>query len=221
MWVIRERFCFRDYRRIKTNLFVMKKFLVAAVAAMMLFSTNSFAQFGFGGGFTSMAFGGGDAKTYAYDDVTLPGFYFGVNYDFAFSTIYGLTVEPGIYLEHFGKTFDYLSKAQRATYIKIPLNLKYKYYVMDDIAIGGYTGPRFDFGFGSAMNKTTASNAGLGLKPFDASWGIGVFFSYADAVQLRIGYDWGFNKEIREPLAEAKIRRNSFHIGLNFMFANF
>lgn len=33
----------------------------------------------------------------------MPGFYFGVNYDYAFSTIDGLTVEPGLYFMHYSK----------------------------------------------------------------------------------------------------------------------
>jgi len=200
----------------------MKKFLVAAVAAMMLFSANAFAQFGFGGGFTTLKIGGADKSDYTAitGDYSLPGFYFGVNYDFAFSTVYGLTVEPGVYFEHYGKTIDSFSeKSQHANYFKIPLNIKYKYYIDDTIAIGAYTGPRFDFGFGSAMKKI--DKLGLGIKPFDAQWGIGVFFSYSDAVQLRLGYDWGLSKVIGgDVYKDKKLRRNGFHIGINFLFAN-
>lgn len=36
-------------------------------------------------------------------DGGMPGFYYGVNYDYAFSTIDGLTVEPGLYFMHYGK----------------------------------------------------------------------------------------------------------------------
>jgi hypothetical protein len=54
-----------------------------------------------GGGYTSFSLSGADADKVM--DGGMPGFYFGVNYDYAFSTIDGLTVEPGLYFMHYGK----------------------------------------------------------------------------------------------------------------------
>jgi len=210
----------------------MKKICIAAFAALgMLFSINANAQLSFGGGFASMSFSGADAGTstigakYA-DEASLPGFYIGVAYDYAFSSLDGLTVEPGVYFEHFGKTFEgsvagvtIAEQKAHANYLLIPINIKYSYEIAPDFKVGAYTGPRFNFGFGSAMKDVDkAADGGMGLKLFNAAWGIGASFTYANAVQLRMGYDWGFNKALKDPYNDSKVRRNEFHIGLAFLF---
>jgi hypothetical protein len=75
----------------------MKKlFSVVLAGVLMLLGTNAFAQYSFGGGYTQFVFSGSDSD--GLDD--MPGFYFGANYDLAFSTLEGLTFEPGIYFQH-------------------------------------------------------------------------------------------------------------------------
>ena len=75
----------------------MKKFLTIIMAAsMLLIGTNASAQkWTAGGGFTSFSLSGEDAK-YVMDG-SMPGFYFGVNYDYAFSTIDGLTLSGSLW----------------------------------------------------------------------------------------------------------------------------
>jgi len=219
-----------------------KTIFVAFTAAMMLTSINANAQLSFGGGFTSMSFGGADAASTItsnslrpMSEMKLPGFYFGVNYDIAFSTLEGLTLEPGLYFEHYGKDFDAAtnssitsrtatSQKHKANYFKIPINIKYSYEIAPDFKVSAFTGPRFNIGFGS-INLKAFNKGGLGVKAFDAAWGLGAAFTYADAVQLRLGYDWGFGKQLygstdlNEKLSSQKVRRREFHIGVAFLFS--
>ncbi len=196
---------------------MMKKILTVVLAgAMMLLGTSAFAQYSAGGGFSNLSLSGADAKNW---DFSMPGFYAGVNYDVAFSNLEGLTFEPGVYFAHYGKTFGnttFTERAYHANYLIVPVNIKYGTEASPDFKIAGYTGPRFNLGFaGNAFDK-----ARLGFKNFDAQWGFGIVFTYADAVQLRAGYDLGLTKAIKNNDwgSDLKIRRNDFHIGIGFLF---
>ena len=213
----------------------MKKIAVALIGALMLLASPKVSAqlsdvdgtWSFGGGFTGFSLGGADAdvvKRLGFEN-TIPGFYFGAALDYAFSAIEGLTVEPGAYISHYGKTFKFGladdHKSYHANYLQIPLNLKYAFPTDNSsFGISIYTGPRFNIGVGGNMFSTGKTYPGL--KPFDAQWGFGVAFSVAEAIILRGGYDicltnclrnnkeLGFDNEI--------VRRNSFNIGVNFLF---
>ena len=192
----------------------MKKiFSVVLVASMMFIGTKTSAQWTAGGGFVSTSFSGKDSQV---ADYTLPGFYFGGSYDVAFSTLEGLTVEPGVYFQHFGKTMTYSTLSERsyhANYFSVPVNIKYAVEAGEDIVVAGYTGPRFNVGFAGNAFDTKR----LGLKNFDAQWGFGTSMTYAKAVELRAGYDLGLTKALKNG-DELKVRRNAFHIGVAFLF---
>ena len=129
----------------------MKKltFLLAAAAVLML-STPASAQWGAGFGFSQFTHSGSDKVL----DEAIPGFYFGIKYDFNFSTLEGLSFEPGVNIVHYGKTYSYLGfgeKEYRANYLSIPLNIKYTVEAGDDFTLSGFTGPRFNLGLGGNM----------------------------------------------------------------------
>lgn len=197
----------------------MKKMIIAAfVAVMMLFSSNVSAQWAVGGGFINSGFSGADN----YLNSSLPGFYVGVGYDIAFSRLEGLTFEPGVYYMHFGKKFTstiagitIAEKSYHSNYLSVPLNIKYSYEIVPAFKVTGFTGPRFNLGFvGNAFKKI--EDGGMGLAIFDAQWGFGVAATYADAIRLSLGYDLGMTKVARG--SDAKMRRNSFHFGVAFLF---
>lgn len=198
----------------------MKRIIVAVVAAaMMLSATNASAQYVAGGGFVNSTFSGKDN----YLDLSLPGFYVGVGYDIAFSSLEGLTFEPGAYFMHFGKKvsssiagFVIDEKSYHSNYISIPLDIKYSYEITPVIKVTGYTGPRFNIGLGGNAFKKV-EKGGLGLSLFDAQWGFGVSGTYADAVRLSLGYDLGMSKVSKEN-SDFKMRRNSLHVGVAFLF---
>ncbi len=204
----------------------MKRFLTAVLAsAMRLIGVQSHAQqFVVGGGFTQMSLGGSASEPW---DISLQGFIVGLSTEIEFSAIDNLTFEPGVYLSHYGKTFEtslITSRSYRANYIFVPANIKYTFDLANDFTLSAYTGPRLSFGFaGNAFSKSR-----LGLRNFDAQWGFGVGLCYFDAVEVRLGYDLGLNSAIKKDsnIAKAaeltrgdgnlKVRRNMFHVGVSF-----
>lgn len=205
----------------------MKKFFTITLmaAVMMLAGANAFAQkWTAGGGFTSFSLSGADKK-YVMEG-SVPGFYFGVNYDYAFSTVEGLTVEPGLYFMHYGKdrtmAFTSESKAYRANYIRVPVNLKYTIPFDANISLSAFTGPRFNLGIGGNMFSKGITYPGL--KGIDAQWGFGISAIVVDAVMLRAGYDLGLTKCVKnntkdhEGWDNLKVHRNTFYIGVGFAF---
>jgi hypothetical protein len=86
----------------------MKRLFTLILAAMLsLLGTSAFAQMAqgeyrmtAGGGFTMFSLTGSDSERVM--DEILPGFYFGADIDYVFSTIEGLSVETGGYIMHYG-----------------------------------------------------------------------------------------------------------------------
>lgn len=214
----------------------MKKFFTTVfAAALMLVSVNGFAQWTVGGGFANTSFGGGDKDVLesGWEKTSMPGFYFGVSYEIPFTSLEGLAFEPGAYFEHYGRSFRALSanaddpssltsalinaaseKSYHLNYIAIPVTVKYTYELASDLSIGAYTGPKFDFGFaGNSFDKSR-----LGVKNFDAQWSLGYVINYSDAIQFRMGYNWGLNKDAKGVYDDLKVRRNQFQVGVGFMF---
>ncbi|MDD7456209.1 MAG: outer membrane beta-barrel protein [Bacteroidales bacterium] len=192
----------------------MKKlFSVVLAGLLMLIGTNAFAQYSFGGGYTQFAFVGKDVPK-NYDG--MPGFYFGANYDVAFSTLEGLTFEPGIYYQHYGKKMNLETKdrSYHLNYFNVPLNLKYSFDAGSVVRIGVFTGPRFNIGFaGNGFSKSR-----LSVKNFDAQWGLGGTVTFSEAIRLRLGYDFGLHKDLKGNLKDEKVRRNGLSIGVEFIF---
>ena len=205
----------------------MKKFFTIVLAAsMLLIGSNVSAQrWTAGGGFTSFSLSGSDAKKVM--DGNIPGFYFGVNYDYAFSTIEGLTVEPGLYFLHYGQdrtmAFTVVSKPYRANYLRVPLNIKYTLPFDSNISFSVLTGPRFNLGIGG--NMFSKGETYPGIKGFDAQWGFGVSAVIVDAIMLRAGYDLGLTKCVKNnskdhevAWSDLKVNRNTFYVGIGFAF---
>lgn len=203
----------------------MRKLLTIALAATMLFAgVNASAQrWTAGGGYSMFNLSGSDAKSVM--DESVPGFYFGLNYDYAFSAIEGLTVEPGVYFMHYGKDFKMPftteSKSYHANYIRVPVNLKYEIPMESNLCVAFFTGPRFDFGIGGNMFSKGATYPGL--KGIDAQWGLGASVVISEAIMLRAGYDFGLTKCIKNNAKEhgwedIKVYRNTFYFGIGFAF---
>ena len=170
----------------------MKKLIVSLIGVCLLFTgTRANAQisasdgtWSFGGGFSGFTLGGADAdavKRLGFENM-IPGFYFGVNFDYAFSSIDGLTLEPGVNIFHYGKAFTFgLAEDHKSYHANYP-----------------------------------------GLKPIDAQWGFGLSVALAEAVALRGEYNISLTNCLRDNkefnFDDEIIRRNSFSIGVSFMF---
>lgn len=204
----------------------MKKFFTIVLAASMLLigSNASAQQWTAAGGYTSFSLSGSDADKVM--DGSMPGFYFGINLDYAFSTIEGLTVEPGLYFVHYGKDFtlpyNVESNAYRANYFRIPVNLKYTFPFASSVSLTALTGPRFNLGLGG--NVFSKGITYPSLKNFDAQWGFGVSATIVDAVTFRAGYDLGLSKCVKNKTKHTdwgdnlKVYRNTFYVGVGFAF---
>ena len=195
-------------------------------AFTLLGAPGAFAQisdidgrWSFGGGFTGFNLAGLDGGK------MIPGFYFGASLDYDFSSIEGLTVEPGVYITHYGKPFRFgladNDKAYHANYIHIPVNLKYTFpLAVDALGLALYTGPRFNLGMGGNMFSTGKNYPAV--RPYDAQWGFGLAFSVRDAILIRGGYDLGvtnsFKKNKDLNLEDRIANRNAFLVGLSFLF---
>ncbi len=213
----------------------MKKIFITLLGALMLLCgqrvnaqiSDIDGTWSFGGGFTGMSVTGSDAellKTAGFPSM-VPGFYFGASIDYAFSAIEGLTVEPGAYIAHYGKSFKFGladdDKPYHANYLRIPVNLRYAFPMGDSsLGITVFTGPRINIGVGG--NMFSAGKTYPGIKPLDAQWGFGLAFTIQDAIVINGGYDLGItnclknNKDLG--IQDEIARRNSFVVGVNFMF---
>ncbi|MCR5132560.1 MAG: porin family protein [Bacteroidales bacterium] len=208
----------------------MKRLFTLILAAMLsLLGTSAFAQMAqgeyrmtAGGGFTMFSLAGSDSERVM--DEVLPGFYFGADIDYAFSTIEGLSVETGGYIMHYGKAFSFNkaeAKSYHANYLRIPVNLKYEIPMdTDGFALAAFTGPRFNLGLAGNMFSTGVTYMGL-MRP-DAQWGFGISAIIQDAIVLRAGYDLGITKCIKDNSAlgfnDLNVKRNSFCFGVGFAF---
>ena len=89
----------------------------------------------------------------------------------------------------------------------------------DDFTLSGFTGPRFNLGLGG--NMFSRGETYPGLKAHDAQWGFGVAGTYSDAIQLRLGYDFGLTKSIKGVKGadvSPKVFRNVLTFGIAFLF---
>lgn len=185
----------------------MKKLIVAAIAAvMMLIGTNASAQYTAFFGYAHNGFGGSEA----YDDIDFHGIWFGLKYDIAFSSLEGLTFEPGANFVYGNGNADL-----KAIWINVPFDIKYTLYdVMPSVSLSAFTGPRVNFGVGNAFKSP--DHDGIDIKNFDMQWGVGAAVSIVDAVQIRLGYDFGIHKVVRD--VKDNIHRNTLLLGVGFMF---
>ena len=198
----------------------MKKLsLILGLAALLLTAHPASAQWTGGFGYSQFTHVGSERIL----EESIPGFFFGVGHDFAISSLDGLSFETGVFFYHYGKTFSYLGggeKEYRANFFSIPLNIKYTMSgaLGPDLDLTAFTGPRITLaGLGNMYHR---GDGEVGMKRGDAQWGFGLAATFSEAVQLRVGYDFGLSKEvkIKNLTRDPKIFRNSLNAGIFFLF---
>ncbi len=192
----------------------MKKILTTLIcaAAALLFAanTNAQSQWGFGGGFILNSFSGAD-KALVVNDASRPGFYLGIDRNWAFSSLEGLSLDPGV-------NFVYVSKDKKPTpYIQIPVHIKYTTEMAPDFLAALYTGPVFNLGL-TANGFTRDEFFPLAkMKKWNAQWAIGAEFTYSESIALKVSYNLGMSRAFYvKEASDPNIRQNSFQIGLVF-----
>ena len=214
----------------------MKKVLFTLIGACMLLAspkvsgqiTNIDGVWSFGGGYSMFNLSGESAeKAKALGFQPIPGFYFGVMLDYPFSAIEGFTLEPGLNIVHYGKSFifgnsaDKKNKSYHANFFNIPVNLKYTFPAGDSgFGLAVFTGPRLNLGVGG--NCFSTGNTYPAIRPYDAQWGVGLGVTIADAVILRGEYNFGITKCLKDNkdigYNDEIAYRNTLNIGVSFLF---
>ena len=214
----------------------MKKVLFTLIGACMLLAspkvsgqiTNIDGVWSFGGGYSMFNLSGQSAeKAKALGFQPIPGFYFGVMLDYPFSAIEGFTLEPGLNIVHYGKSFifgnssDKKNKSYHANFFNIPVNLKYTFPAGDSgFGLAVFTGPRLNLGVGG--NCFSTGNTYPAIRPYDAQWGVGLGVTIADAIVLRGEYNFGITKCLKDNkdigYNDEIAYRNTLNIGVSFLF---
>lgn len=214
----------------------MKKVLFTLIGACMLLAspkvsgqiTNIDGVWSFGGGYSMFNLSGESAeKAKALGFQPIPGFYFGVMLDYPFSAIEGFTLEPGLNIVHYGKSFifgnsaDKKNKSYHANFFNIPVNLKYTFPAGDSgFGLAVFTGPRLNLGVGG--NCFSTGNTYPAIRPYDAQWGVGLGVTIADAIVLRGEYNFGITKCLKDNkdigYNDEIAYRNTLNLGVSFLF---
>lgn len=205
----------------------MRKAIITLLTVCLALSgTDAFAQLSSlegrwiaGGGYITFNAAGSQADKLK-DMPAMPGFYVGVSYDYAFSTIEGLSFEPGAYIMHFGKTYKFGTateeKPYHSNYLSIPAHLKYTFPAGDVVGLGVFTGPRLNLG--GAGNMFSVGDTYPGLRPVDAQWDLGLVVELQQAVILRGGYNTGLTNGFRDKKGYGKVHREGYYVGVGFVF---
>ncbi len=204
----------------------MKKILVILLSAVALFTcANASAQsteWRVGLGYASTSFNGDDCSTYLKEH-SLGGVYFGVAKEFYFSTLAGLTFEPGVFFYYqSGKSgLNTDPKFIKMTYLSVPLNIKYNIEASPEFLLGLYTGPVLNIGTGGNVfskdkfiTNTDIADPMHKLTQMNIQWGFGATAAISEAVQIRLGYALGLSRLVKE----RDVHNNTFSVGVAFMF---
>ena len=204
----------------------MKKIFVILLSALALFTcANASAQsteWRAGIGYAGVSFTGDDCSNYLKEH-SLGGFYAGLSKEFYFSTMAGLTFEPGLFFYyHSGKADPVLDpKFMKMTYLSVPLNIKYNFEASPEMLIGLYTGPVLNIGVGGNVyskdkfvTNTDITDATHKLTQLNLQWDLGLTAAFSEAVQVRIGYAFGLSRLVKD----REVHANTFSVGVAFMF---
>lgn len=204
----------------------MKKIIVILAAVAALFAgTSASAQsteWRAGLGYAATSFGGDDCSTYLKEH-NLSGVYVGINKEFYFSTLAGLTFEPGVLFYYQSGKSGYSTdpKFIKMTYLSVPLNVKYSFEASPSLMLGIYTGPVLNIGTGGNVyskdkfvTNTDLTDSMHKFAQMNIQWDFGATAAISEAIQIRVGYALGMTRLVRE----REVHNNTFTVGVAFMF---
>ena len=202
----------------------MKKILILLIFAALLGGPAAHAQteWNAGIGYAATTFNGIDCSSFLSSHA-LSGFYAGVNREFYFSALAGLTFEPAVLFYYQSGRNDKNAKPKyiKMHYLSVPLDVKYTFELSPSLMASLFTGPVVNVGVtGNLYNKNTfittkdASDLMHPLTRVNLQWNIGVAATIAQAVQVRVGYAMGVSRLI----PEQELHNNTFTVGAGFLF---
>ena len=198
--------------------------IILALAAALLGGQADFAQQDWtaGIGYATVSFDGADCSSFLSTH-PLRGFYAGVSHEFYFSALAGLTFEPGLYYYYQSaqNDRDVSPKFIKMHYLSLPLNVKYTVEFTPALRGAFFTGPVVNAGLlgnvyenDKIVTNTNLPDAMHRLTRVSIQWDLGVAFTIAEAVQLRVSYALGMSRLI----PEQNIRSNTLTVGAGFLF---
>ncbi len=202
----------------------MKKIFTTILAAsMMLVGLNAFAQMSVGAGYVNSDHRGRIKKDADVQTKNLSGFYVGGEYNL--DLMQYVSIAPGIQYEFLAsKEKEFLGLKSKVTehYLNVPVNVRFNYPLADDLRLFAFGGPTFSCGL-SSKSKSTVGGTEItndnykdsDYKRFDVMLGVGVGFEALNAVQVKVGYDWGL---LDKDSSDRILHRNRLYIGVAYMF---
>ena len=201
----------------------MKKIFATVVAAsMMLVGTGAFAQINrdnlsVGAGWVNSTL---SHKSAGSDNFN--GIYLGLSYDIPVASVAGLSVEPGLYWEHFSTGGDV---RQNESYLQIPVMAKYSFDLASDTRFFVYAGPTLSAGLTSKLKNTAGgstvstnlygSDSDYGR--FDVLIGLGAGVDLMEHYRIKLGYSYGLVNRYTGSL-DAALHRSEVTLGVAYLF---
>lgn len=191
----------------------MKKvFSVMALAAMMLFAGQTYAQITIHAGYQSAKvdfkyIGNESNVTVGSTSQDYGGFYAGATYDYDLG-LASLSVTPGL-------EFSYLKYSENGYEItqndlRIRLWGRWDKHLNDEIVLGLFVGPSINIGIGGSMYDSTTN-----VKGFDLGLTFGAQIKYNN-FGIEGGYNWGLLNRSKE--SDLSIKFHTLFIGANYAF---
>lgn len=210
----------------------MKKIFTTILAAsMMLVGLNAFAQMSVGAGYVNSDQRFRLKKDSKPEVGNLSGFYAGGEYNIDLMKY--ISIAPGIQYEFLAsKESQFLgikSKLQEH-YVNVPVNVRFNFPLANDLRLFAFGGPTLSCGI---VSKSIANIPIIGEKKldnygkneisgdkssygrFDVMLGAGLGFEALNAIQVKVGYDWGL---LDRNSTDAIQHRNRLYIGVAYMF---
>ena len=202
----------------------VRKFkMLVALAALLLGSTVLRAQADWkaGIGYAETRFHGADASAFLSEH-RLHGFYAGIGREFYFSSLAGLTFEPGVYFYYQSGQNDAgaTPKFVKMHYLSLPLFVKYSFDMGPALLASVATGPVLNLGLIGNLYEDNILATNLGEEPQrhltrgNVQWGVSVSMVIANAVQLKVAYAFGVSRLV----PEQTVHNNTFSAGAAFLF---
>lgn len=149
------------------------------------------------------------------------GLYIGAARDIYFSTLAGLTFEPGAYFYYQStRSGTDTPKYMDMYYLSFPANIKYSLDLEPSVLLGMYTGPVLDVGlFGNTFSSgkfitNTGPEPMRRINRVALKWDFGAALTVSEAVQIHISYALGVSRRVQQE----EIYANTLSVGVSFIF---
>lgn len=205
----------------------MKK--VILIVASLLLGLQAHAQLAADGGYMH-AFENGKGSVLGITATNArgwDGFFVGGRYNIGLDNVVnGLSVDPGANVSFLWSRYSNTSVGREIA-INVPIHLVYSLDIMSDVKVKFLAGPTLQMGLLNNLvdrsnNSTTTYNMykettlGSARTPFNLFLGVGAGIEVADAIRVKVGFDFGLLNTTTA--TNATLHRNILKIGVGYIF---